>query len=155
LREKSRQQDTGQPLASAFASFAGQNQNPVIEEAAEAAAGAPIESIQRVADEVVVLCAGGAQEVQIEVDSKVLQDLRIAVRQKDGEVSVRLMTDSSQTMQALQAGLPQLMAALQARNVVVAAIDVTPRFASTGSAFSRGQRQGQSGRDRQGGRGRR
>jgi flagellar hook-length control protein FliK len=121
----------------------------------ETHAGAATGSIQRLADEIAVLThADGAQEVQIEIDSKVMQDLRISLIQKDGEVSIRLMTDSTQTRQVLDQGLPQLIAALQARQVVLAGLDVTPRHVPAAAAFPRGKRE-QSGRDRGGGRGRR
>jgi hypothetical protein len=155
-RGKLREDESATRPEIALALSMQQSQNPVSARVEETASASSVETIQRVAEEVVVLCADGAQEVQIEVDSKVIEDLRISVRQKDGEVAVRLMTDSPQTMQMLQQGLPQLLAALEARHVVVAGIDVRPRFTPSGTGFSRGSRREQSGRDREGGgRGRR
>lgn len=131
---------------------------PAKTSAEQVGATASTRTIERVADEIAVLTrADGSQEVQIEVDSKVLQDLRISISQRDGEVSIRLMTDSQQTARLLNEGMPQLMAALQTRHVSVAGIQVAPRVTPSGAESQRrfrGKDKDRSGRDRDGGRGR-
>lgn len=95
-------------------------------------------TVQALADEIVaVVGPEGVRELQVEVDSAVIDDLRIAVSRDDnGELAVRLMTDSAQTAKLLQDNLGQLAAALSARSVQVAAIQVTPRVNPSASAAS-------------------
>lgn len=104
----------------------------------------PVETVRALADEIVEIAGvDGLQQLEVEVDSKVIGDLRISVsREPGGDLEIRLMTDSSQTASLLQQNLGQLTAALTARNVQATAIQVTPRaFASSDSASERSRRE--------------
>ncbi len=128
LGKKKRGEESAAPADIALAGTAQFRGGPTPAAVEQTASAAPTQAIERVADEIAVLThADGAQEVQLEVDSKVLQDLRISITQRNGEVSIRLMTDSQQTARLLNEGMPQLMAALQARQVSVAGVQIAPR----------------------------
>lgn len=132
-------------VASAQAGQAGANPQPAAVAGAENIEGsAAAATVQKLADEIVaVVGPGGVGELQVEVDSSVIDDLRISVSRDDsGELRVRLMTDSTQTTKLLQANLGQLSAALAARNVQTAAIMVTARVSpAAGKAAFKSRRE--------------
>ena len=120
---------------------------------APTAAAAPVAPIERIADEVVLISrADGSREVQAEVDSKVIADLRISVTERDGRIEVKLLTDTTATQRQLEAALPQLSAALQARHLNVSTLQVAPRIQAFVPAQGRSS-DSRQGRDGQGGRG--
>src|SRR5690606_24291770 len=95
-----------------------------------------VDTVRALADGIVaVVGPNGILQVEVEVDSKVLGDLRISVsREVGGDLSIRLMTDSNDMDALLQQNVAQLSAALAARSVPAAAIQVSPRVASSGAA---------------------
>lgn len=104
---------------------------PPVEAAAPTAAAAPVAPIERLADEVVLIArADGSTEIQAEVDSKVIADLRISVTQRGDRIEVRLLTDTPATQRMLEQAVPQLSQALQARNLTPALLQVAPRAAA-------------------------
>lgn len=101
---------------------------PPVEAVAETAPAAAVVPIERIADEVLLIARpDGSHEIQAEVDSKVMPDLRISVVQKGDRIEVRLLTDTPATQRALEQALPQLTQALEARQLNPALLQVMPR----------------------------
>lgn len=132
---------------------------PPVEAASQAAPAAQIVPVERIADEVLLIARpDGSHEIQAEVESKVMADLRISVTQRGDQIEVRLLTDTPATQRTLEQALPQLTQALQTRNLNPALLQVLPRAytppaAMAGVADARRRQQG--GRDGKRDRGRR
>ncbi len=110
--EKPQEKETVAPLgvepAPAPLAFA-----PPVEAVVETAPAAPSFPVERIADEVLLIARpDGSHEIQAEVESKVMADLRISVAQKGDRIEVRLLTDTPATQRALEQALPQLTQAL-------------------------------------------
>lgn len=122
--------------AEAPAGLGAQPQNVAAGGAASIEGASAAATVQALADEITAVAGPeGMRELQVEVDSNVIDDLRISVsRDASGELTVRLMTDSVQTTKLLQDNLGQLSAALAARNVQTTAIHVTARVNPAASA---------------------
>ncbi|MBI1352757.1 MAG: hypothetical protein GC160_00315 [Acidobacteria bacterium] len=129
------------------------------EQVSAPAPAAPATPVERIADEIVMISRpDGSREIQAEVDSKVMADLRISVTERDGRLEVKLLTDTASTRRELEKAMPQLSAALQARNLNVSTVQVVPRAQAALSTPERPQdsrqgRQGEGGGQGRGGRG--
>jgi|GEM_PF-5641594 len=124
---KSQEKETVEPLAAEPAP-APLAYAPPVEAVAETAPAAAVVPIERIADEVLLIARpDGSHEIQAEIDSKVMPDLRISVVQKGDRIEVRLLTDTPATQRALEQALPQLTQALEARQLNPALLQVMPR----------------------------
>jgi hypothetical protein len=110
---------------------------PPVDAASEAAPAAPVVAIERIADEVLLIARpDGSHEIQAEVESKVMADLRISVTQRGDKIEVRLLTDTPATQRTLEQALPQLTQALQTRNLNPALVQVLPRAHTPSPTFA-------------------
>jgi flagellar hook-length control protein FliK len=75
--------------------------------------------------EILVINRGsGSQEVHIQFDSKTMDGLRVQIQRENGVLSVKLMSQSDESAKLLSSNADQLAAALQAKGVQVATIQV-------------------------------
>lgn len=133
---------------------------PPVDAVAETAPAAVVVPIERIADEVLLIARpDGSHEIQAEVDSKVMPDLRISVVQRGDRIEVRLLTDTPATQRTLEQALPQLTQALEARQLNPALLQVMPRAMAPAAPApappSDARKRQQQGRDSRRDRGRR
>lgn len=134
------------------AAVAQQTQMPAEVEAPRSVAEPRL--IQGIVSEIVMAAEpGGTQEVQIQLNSRTLDGLKINIsKDAAGEIAVKFITANENVAQMLQRNVQTLSHSLAAKCLPVAGIQVQTSSSGSGSGSSGGGSQKQSGRGRGGGR---
>jgi flagellar hook-length control protein FliK len=102
--------------------------------------------IQNLVQEMVVaIDAVGCERVEIQLDSKTLDGLRIQIRNQGGEVAIRFFSHSPEVTQFLTQNLPALSQAMANRGIRVGACRVEKGSDSQRRGFGSGRQQQQRG----------